>query len=306
MNKILVTGSDGLVGTALKTFKKSEMVFINRSDVDLTNYDETSSLFKKIKPTQVIHLAAAVGGIGGNLIHSGEYFRNNININMNVLESSRLVGVSKLLCFMSTCVFPDKCEYPLQAKNLHNGPPHPSNFGYAYAKRMLEVQCSAYRKEWGCNYIVGIPSNIYGPGDNFSLEEGHVLPALIHRVYKAKTNNESLNVWGSGEPLREFIYSNDIAKLSLWALENYNEEEPLIMTSGIETSIREAVDIIVKHFDFKNNVIFDSSKPDGQYRKPSDTSELNKRLPNFKWKSVQDGICETVDWFQANYPKIRL
>ena len=160
MNKILVTGSDGLVGSALKEIDRSDLIFISRDDVDLTNFNETQTLFKKIKPNKVIHLAAAVGGIGGNMIHSGEYFRNNININMNVLESSRLVNVEKLICFMSTCVFPDKCEYPLKTKDLHNGPPHPSNFGYAYAKRMLDVQCSAYRKEWGCNYIVAIPSNI--------------------------------------------------------------------------------------------------------------------------------------------------
>lgn len=306
MNKILVTGANGLVGTALKNIENSDMFFIGREDADLTNFNETLSLFKKIKPTQVIHLAAAVGGIGGNLVHSGEYFRNNININMNVLESSRLVNVDKLLCFMSTCVFPDECEYPLKPKDLHNGPPHPSNFGYAYAKRMLQVQCNAYRKEWGCNYIVGIPSNIYGPGDNFSLEEGHVLPALIHRIYQAKVANKPLNVWGSGNPLREFIHSSDIANLSLWALKNYNDEEPLIMTSGIETSIKDAVNIIANHFNFENEIIFDTSKPDGQFRKPSDTSKLEKCLPNFIWKSLDEGIFETVDWFMTNYPKIRL
>lgn len=306
MNRILVTGANGLVGTALKNIENSDMFFIGREDADLTNFNETLSLFKKIKPTQVIHLAAAVGGIGGNLVHSGEYFRNNININMNVLESSRLVNVDKLLCFMSTCVFPDECEYPLKPKDLHNGPPHPSNFGYAYAKRMLQVQCNAYRKEWGCNYIVGIPSNIYGPGDNFSLEEGHVLPALIHRIYQAKIANKPLYVWGSGNPLREFIHSSDIANLSLWALKSYNDEEPLIMTSGIETSIKDAVNIIAKHFNFENEIIFDTSKPDGQFRKPSDTSKLEKCLPNFIWKSLDEGIFETVDWFMTNYPKIRL
>ena len=306
MNKILVTGANGLVGTALKNIENSDMFFIGREDADLTNFNETLSLFKKIKPTQVIHLAAAVGGIGGNLVHSGEYFRNNININMNVLESSRLVNVDKLLCFMSTCVFPDECEYPLKPKDLHNGPPHPSNFGYAYAKRMLQVQCNAYRKEWGCNYIVGIPSNIYGPGDNFSLEEGHVLPALIHRIYQAKVANKPLDVWGSGNPLREFIHSSDIANLSLWALKSYNDEEPLIMTSGIETSIKDAVNIIAKHFNFENEIIFDTSKPDGQFRKPSDTSKLEKCLPNFIWKSLDEGIFETADWFMTNYPKIRL
>ena len=306
MTKILVTGGNGLVGSALKRSSGNNLVFISREDVDLTDFLATRELFREIKPEKVIHLAAAVGGLGGNLVHSGEYFRNNININMNVLESSRLCGVEKLVCFMSTCVFPDKCEYPLKSENLHNGPPHPSNFGYAYAKRMLEVQCSAYRQEWKCNYSVLIPSNIYGPNDNFSLEEGHVLPALIHRVYRAKMDNQPLVVWGSGSPLREFIFSEDIAELALWALDKYNERSPLIMSSGIETSIGDVVRLIADIVNFKNEIIFDSKKPDGQYRKPSDVSRLQNLNPNFKWKSLKDGLKETVNWFEATYPNVRM
>ena len=194
----------------------------------------------------------------------------------------------------------------MNEKDLHNGPPHPSNFGYAYAKRMLEVQSSAYRKEWNCNYIVVIPTNIYGQNDNFNLTEGHVVPALIHRTYLAKKSGIDLTVWGSGTPLREFVYSDDIAKLTLWALEHYTEDTPIIFTSGIEVSIRELTELVAKKIGFKGKLIFDTSKPDGQYRKPSDTTKLKSYMPNFLWTPLEEGIERTVDWFLSNYPNVRL
>jgi len=171
---------------------------------------------------------------------------------------------------------------------------------------MLEVQSSAYRREWNCNYIVLIPTNIYGPNDNFSLAEGHVVPALIHRTYLAKKSGTDLKVWGSGKPLREFVYSDDIARLSLWAIEQYSDETPIILTSGIEVSIRELTEIVAKKMKFKGNLVFDLSKPDGQYRKPSDTTKLKNYLPEFRWTPLEEGIERTVDWFLFNYPNIRM
>ncbi|WP_347988036.1 GDP-L-fucose synthase [Methylomonas sp. AM2-LC] len=306
MTKTIVTGANGLVGYALRQLNQPNTTYLSRETLNLTDFVATQAHFKALAPENVIHLAAQVGGIGGNLIHSGEYFRNNILINTNVLESARIAGSKKLISFMSTCVFPDKCIYPLNEKDLHNGPPHPSNFGYAYAKRMLEVQSSAYRKEWNCNYIVAIPTNIYGPNDNFSLTEGHVVPALIHRTYLAKQQGTDLIVWGSGKPLREFVYSEDIARLTLWALENYSDDTPIIFTSGIEVSIRELVEIVAKKIGFQGNLLFDAEKPDGQYRKPSDASKLNSYLPNFKWTPLEEGIERTIDWFLSHYPNVRL
>jgi GDP-L-fucose synthase len=306
MTKTIVTGANGLVGYAIRQLKLPNTTYLTREDMDLTDFATTNTCFQELAPENVIHLAAQVGGIGGNLIHSGEYFRNNILINTNVLESARIAGTKKLISFMSTCVFPDKCTYPLNEKDLHNGPPHPSNFGYAYAKRMLEVQSSAYRKEWNCNYIVAIPTNIYGPNDNFSLTEGHVVPALIHRTYLAKQNGTNLSVWGSGTPLREFVYSGDIGRLTLWALENYSEDTPIIFTSGIEATIRELTEVVAKKMKFEGKLIFDSSKPDGQYRKPSDTTKLKNYLPNFKWTPLEEGIERTIEWFLSNYPNIRM
>lgn len=306
MTKTVVTGANGLVGYAIRQENLPDIVYLTRSDVDLTDFEATKNIFMMLKSENVIHLAAQVGGLGGNLIHSGEYFRNNILININVLESTRLAGCKKLISFMSTCVFPDKCSYPLNEKDLHNGPPHPSNFGYAYAKRMLEVQSSAYRKEWDCNYIVAIPTNIYGPNDNFSLVDGHVISSLIHKAYLAKKNRTDLSVWGSGKSLREFAYSADIAKLAIWAIEHYSEETPIILTSGIEVSILELTELIAKKIGFKGRIVFDSTKPDGQYRKPSDTTKLKRYLKEFRWTPLEEGIEQTVDWFLANYPSIRM
>ena len=306
MDKTLVTGAAGLLGFAIRKLNPPNTIYITRKDVDLINFDKTRAVFENIRPTRVIHLAAEVAGIGGNIIHSGEYFRNNIMINVNVLECARICGVKKLISFMSTCVFPDKCSYPLNEKDIHNGPPHPSNTGYAYAKRMLEVQSSAYRKEWNCDFIVAIPTNIYGPNDNWNLEDGHVIPSLIHKCFLAKKNKAEFLIWGSGKPLREFVYSEDIAKLTLWAIENYSENSSIIFSSGIEISIKNLVELITKNMNFKGKVVFDTTKPDGQFRKPSDTSKLQKYYPDFKFTPIEQGIKKTIDWFLSNYPNVRM
>lgn len=305
MDRTLVTGANGLVGYAMRKLDIPGAVYLTRQDVDLTDFEKTKAVITYIKPRRVVHLAAAVAGLGGNMIHSGEYFRNNIMINMNVLESCRLAGVEKLISFMSTCVFPDGCPHPLREEYIHDGPPHPSNFGYAYAKRMLEVQSSAYRREWSCRYIIAIPTNIYGPNDNWNLVEGHVLPSLIHKAYLAQKEGEELVVWGSGSPLREFIFAEDIARLSLWALDGYDEDTPIIFSPGEEISIRDLVGMVVKEMGFSGRVRFDDTKPDGQYRKPSDVSKLRGYLPDFRFTPIEEGIRKTVQWFLEHYPRVR-
>ena len=237
--------------------------------------------------------------------HLGEYYYKNIMINTNVLEACRKIGVKKVISFLSTCVFPDKVTYPITEDQFHNGEPHSSNFSYAYAKRMVEVQSRAYNKQYGTNYMCVIPTNIYGPHDNFDLANGHVAPALIHRCYLAMQNNEDLVVWGSGKPLREFIYSEDVAKLSEWALENYEEDEPIIFSTMEEVSIAELVDSIVKHMGFKGKVVWDKSKPDGQFKKPASNKKLLSYLPNYDFISLDEGMGRTVEWFKENYPEVR-
>jgi len=303
---ILVTGSDGLVGSALREILAKEDAYMaTRSSADLTDFDQTMELFSQVKPDRVIHLAALVGGIGGNLMHSGDYFRTNTLINLNVLEAARAVGVKKLGSFMSTCIFPNDAKYPLTVDQLHLGSPHPSNFGYAYAKRMLEVQSRAYREQWGLDYVVAIPTNIYGPNDNWSLTEGHVVPSLIHKVFLAREKDEPLVVWGTGNPLREFIYSADVAQLALWLITEYSSATPIIFTSGTETSIRELVSMVTEAMSYDGVVTFDDSKPDGQFRKPSDPAAVKELAPDFSFTPLDEGIRQTVDWFLKHYPKIR-
>lgn len=297
--KRLVTGGTGLVGSAIIADVK-----VGRN-YDLTNPEICDSMFNEHKPTHVIHCAAKVGGLGGNMNYKGEYFHDNIMINTNVIESARKAGVTNLVSFLSTCVFPDNIEYPLTEKKIHLGEPHFSNYPYAYAKRMADIQIRAYREQYGVKYTSVIPCNIYGPNDNFSLEHGHVIPMLMHKLYLAQQRNEDFVVWGSGKPLREFIFSKDVAKLAEWALHNYDESEPIIFSTSNEISIMDLVDLLVTEFEFKGKVIFDNSKPDGQFRKPSDNRKLKSYLPNFEFTSIEEGIKETVYWFKENYDRAR-
>jgi len=300
MNKILVTGGTGLVGSSLDIGNK-----ISSKDVDMRDSNQVFDFFDRVKPEKVIHCAARVGGLGGNMNYKGEFFYDNIMINTNVLEASRRVGVKKVVSFLSTCIFPDNVEYPLTEKKIHLGEPHNSNYPYAYAKRMLDIQSRAYKEQYGLNYVSVIPTNIYGPNDNFNLENGHVLPSLIHKCYLAKQNNTDFKVWGSGKPLREFIYSEDVGRLTEWALDNYEEEEPIIFSTSDEISVGKLAEIVVYYIGYKGNLIFDSNKPDGQYRKPSDNSKLKGYLPDFKFTPIEEGVKKTVDWFVNNYESIR-
>ena len=305
MGKLLITGGNGMVGHALRRLNPPDAVFVSRQDADLTRFDETLELFKTIRPEKVIHLAARVAGLAGNMSRLGDLYRDNVLINTNVLECARLVKVEKLLSLLSSCAYPVKIDQALKEESLHDGSPHPGNFAYSYAKRMLDVQSRAYRKEWECNFITAIPPNMYGPYDNWDLDEGHVISALIHKCYLANKNQKDMVVWGSGSPLREFVIADDIARLVLWALKNYEEENPINLSPGEEVRIKDLVELVVRKVGFKGKVVWDISKPDGQYRKPTDNTKLRKYLPDFQFTPIEEGIEETVQWFMANYPNVR-
>jgi GDP-L-fucose synthase len=300
-NKILVTGGHGLVG---HEFVGNKYYKPTSKEYNLKNTEDVNRLMLK-RFDSVIHTAGKVGGLGGNMNHKGEFFYDNIMINTNVIESARISGVKNLVAFLSTCVFPDNIEYPLTEKKIHLGPPHFSNDAYAYSKRMVDVQIRAYREQYGLNYKSVIPTNIYGPNDNYDIKNGHVVPSLIHKCFLARENKTPLTIWGSGDPLREFIFSRDVAVLSEWVLHNYNENEPIILSTSEEISIREVVDIIVEIMNFKGKVVFDTSKPDGQFRKPSDNSKIKNHLPNFKFTDLFDGLKETIEFFEKNYNILR-
>ena len=302
MRKILVTGGYGLVGSE---FKGEEYIKIGSKYCDLRDTHNTNNLFLRTNFDSVIHCAAKVGGVGGNMRYKGEFFYDNIMMNTNVIESARRNGIKNLVSFLSTCVFPDEIEYPLTEKKIHLGPPHGSNDAYAYAKRMADIQIRSYKEQYGVNYKSVIPTNIYGPKDNFDIENGHVVPSLIHKCFIAKETKTPLTIWGTGKPLREFIFSKDVAHLTKWVLDNYEENEPIILSTSEEISIKELVDIIVEQMNFKGEVKWDDSKPDGQFRKPSDNTKLKTYLPDFKFTPIYEGLSESISYFLNNYEKVR-
>lgn len=297
--KILVTGGHGLVGSAL-----SADIRIGR-EIDLRDTQQVEEMFSIHRPTHVVHCAAKVGGVGGNMSYKADYFYDNIMMNTNVIEGARKYGVTKLVNFLSVCVFPDDVTYPLTEDKIHLGQPHHSNNAYAYAKRMSDIQIMAYREQYGINYTSVIPTNIFGPRDNFSLVHGHVIPMLIHKLYLAQRDNTDFVVWGTGKAKREFIYSEDLAKMVEFISEHYTEPSPIILSTSEEISIREVVDVLVSAFNFKGNVVFDDTKPEGQYRRPSDNSKIMRYMPDFQFTPFETAIKTTVEWFIDNYETAR-
>ena len=297
--RTLVTGGNGLVGSAIKSkFKPT------REQLDLMNVSDIVRYIDTNQIDSIIHCAARVGGIKANTEHLGEFFYENIIMNTNVLEAARRTGVKKVVSFLSTCVFPDDATYPLTPDQIHKGEPHPSNYAYAYAKRMLEVQSRAYRDQYGCNFVTVIPCNIYGPNDNFNLESGHVIPSLIHKCYLAKQNNTNFEVWGTGKAYREFVYSKDIGYLVNWALHNYDDPEPLILSPDEEISISVIAQDIAWRIGFEGNIVY-NQELDGQIRKPSDNSKLKSLLSEFKFVPIEVGLRKVVEWFIKNYESAR-
>lgn len=309
--RVLVTGGSGLVGSAIQNLEKNyyfHFIYLSSQDVDLRSYEQTLSCFQKHNVEFVIHLAAKVGGLYHNMRNQVEMLEDNLLINQNVLKACHYLGVRKVVCCLSTCIFPDGIEYPIDESKLHLGPPHHSNFGYSYAKRMLEVQCRAYQENYGRDYICVIPTNIYGENDNFSLEQGHVIPALVHKCYLSQKKKIPWEIKGSGKAQRQFIYAGDLARLLIWCLEGYRDREPLILSGGQETeiSIRHVVEKIKESFEFEGKIKWNTNEDDGQILKTADNSKLVKLIPQFQFTPFSEGIEKTVKWFRDNYPKCRL
>jgi len=313
----MVTGGSGLVGQGIKDFvtennnanqKEGEAwIFLSSKDGDLTDRKATEAVFEKYKPTHVIHLAAKVGGLFANMSQKVEFYRENIIMNDNVMECCRIYKVEKLVGMLSTCIFPEKTIYPTDETMIHNGPPHRSNEGYAFAKRMIDTMNRAYREEYGCNFTSIVPTNIYGKHDNFSIEKGHVIPGLIHKCYKAKKDNTPFCIWGTGSPLRQFLYNRDLAELTVWVTREYNESDPIIL--GVdeedEVTIKDVALAVAKAMKFEGKVDFDTSKADGQHKRTACNKKFRKYRPDYNFTSMPDGIQQSVDWFVENYETAR-
>ncbi|KAG2749689.1 epimerase-domain-containing protein [Suillus brevipes Sb2] len=319
---VLVTGGTGLVGKAIEYVIEHEpegsrfgkrpgekWIFAGSREADLRNSEETLKLFEKYQPTHVIHLAALVGGLFANRERKMTFLRDNMLINDNVLHTAHIKGTKKVISCLSTCVFPDKVEYPLTEEKVHLGPPHSSNFGYAHAKRMVDVQNHAYKEEFGCNFTSAIPTNVFGPHDNFDLKHAHVMPALIHKCYLSQKNKTPFKVMGDGSPLRQFIYSRDLAKLFIWQLREYESVEPVILSvaENDEISIRDLANSIVKVMNHPDKPEFENELNDnGQDRKPASNAKLMSLIgSDFKFTPFEQALGETVTWFLQNYANAR-
>lgn len=310
MKTILITGGNGMVGHAFQKIQKDykyNLVFLSRKDGDLSVFNECKKIFTKHSPHFVIHLAANVGGLYKNMNFKVDMFESNIQINLNVLKCCHLFDVEKVVSCLSTCIFPDKTIYPITENDLHNGPPHDSNDAYAYAKRMLDIHSCAYFQQYGKKFVSVIPTNIYGEHDNYHLEDAHVIPALIHKCYLSKKDGKDFVVFGSGKPLRQFIYSVDLAKLMMWCLENYEDVSPIILSpnESDEVSIGEVARHIAKCFDYEDHISFDTSRSDGQYKKTASNQKLIDLYGEYKFTSLSEGISKSVEWFQQHYEILR-
>jgi GDP-L-fucose synthase len=306
--KILVTGSDGLCGRAIREESLGsahEFYFSTRQDGDLKNGADVAKLFEKIKPDSVIHTAARVGGMGGNVAMPCDFFYENILINAHVIQECVNHSVKKLLAFSSVCVFSD--DLPLVEESaMHDGPAFASNSAYAYAKRMVDIHISSAIKQYGVsNYSSIIPGNTFGKGDMFSVDNGHIIPALMHKIYLCIQNNTPLTVWGDGKSFREFIYVNDLARALISLLEMEKIPERLIVSSPHETSIKEIVDTLTKVTGFSGKIEWDTTKPNGQRGRPTSKTLFNSLFPEFIHTPLEEGLRETWGWFKDSYPNIR-
>jgi GDP-L-fucose synthase len=314
--RILVTGGSGLVGKAIQNHIKKynspdEWIFLSSKDGDLRDRHQTLNIFQKYQPSHVIHLAAMVGGLYKNETKKVQMFTDNVRINENVLEASNLLNVNRGVFTLSNCLFPsniDESQYPIDETMIHNGPVHASYEGYAYAKRMMEVQCRNYNKYYNRKYVCILPVNIYGEEDNFNLDDSHLIPALIHKCYLAKQNNTDFNVFGSGKPMRQFVYAPDLANIIHTLIMDDNETDSfLCLSEETEYSVSELASIIAEKYDFHGNIEYDTSKSDGQLRKPVTNLRMrqNPLFQNYQGTPLEKGLDNTIRWFQANYDTLR-
>lgn len=305
---IVVTGGSGLLGNAFKKILKNAE-YPTSQQLNLLNEQEIKHYFQYVKPKIVIHLAGKVGGVKANSDFLFDFYQVNSHINNNVINASVDANIKKLVCCLSTCVYPDEkfVTYPLTEDQLHNGPPHDSNFGYAYAKRMVDVQLQAAKQQYGSEYLSVIPNNMYGEHDNFDLQNGHVIPALIRKIWEAKINNKpTFEVWGDGEVYREFTYAEDIAKAILFCIEQNYKDGPINIGSTKEYKLKDVISLICKELDYNGEIIYNLTKPKGQIRKPTS----NAKFIELGWREemytpLEIGLKKTCDWFKKNYPNVR-
>jgi len=301
--KIFIAGHRGMVGSAIERElrKLGYTNFVNRTskELDLTRQEQVEAFFASEKPDYVFLAAAKVGGIHANNTYPADFAYQNLMMECNVIHSSYLNGVKKLLFLGSSCIYPRMAPQPIPEEALLTGPLEQTNEAYALAKISGLRMCAYYRKQYGCDYISAMPTNLYGYGDNFDLQNSHVLPALIRKAHDAKIKGlPTMEVWGSGTPLREFLYVDDLAEGLVFLMNNYSEEQHVNIGSGTEVTIRELAQTVVDVVGYTGELKFDPSKPDGTPRKVMDVSRINA----MGWKARTElsvGIAQVYQWFLA-------
>ena len=301
MQKIYIAGHRGLVGSALTRAidirKDAEWVGKGREDLDLLDRDAVFDFLAEEKPDVVIVAAARVGGIMANSTYPVEFLSENLRIMTNLLDGSHAANIDRLLFLGSSCIYPRMSPQPIREDYLLTGALEPTNEAYALAKISGLKLVQAYRKQFGRNWISAMPTNLYGPGDNFDLESSHVLPAMIRKFHDAKTNNlSSVGLWGTGSPMREFLHVDDLADACMFLIEKYNEEMPINVGTGTDVTVKELAELTKDTVDFRGEILWDASKPDGTPRKLLDVSRIN----NLGWKYQTDlssGLRSTYEYF---------
>lgn len=299
--KIWIAGHNGMLGSALiRKLKDCDIVTCSRSEVDLIIEDQVDNWFKHQKPSIVFLAAAKVGGISANTKYPVEFLLNNLKIQNNVIKASSDYGVKKLVFLGSACSYPKNSIQPIIETSFNTGEPEPTNIWYATAKIAGIKLAQAYHVQNDLNVVIAMPTNSYGPGDNFDEQTGHVIPALMKKLHKAKENHDkSITIWGSGHPKREFVFVDDLADALIFLCENYNSPEIINIGSSTEISIFELTQIIASIVGFKGEILTDETKPDGMMRKLLDSNKINKLGWQSKTKLL-DGLALMYDWAKIN------
>jgi GDP-L-fucose synthase len=303
-NRFVVTGGSGFLGQAVVaalTAKGAGSIFVPRSkDYDLREHDAVIRLLNDAQPTVIIHLAAVVGGIGANREHPADFYYANLMMGTQLIHESYKMGLHKFVTIGTVCAYPKFTPVPFREESIWDGYPEETNAPYGLAKKMLLVQGQAYRQQYGFNSIYLLPTNLYGPKDNFDLQSSHVIPALIRKFMEAQDRGDHQVVaWGSGSPTREFLYVDDAAEGIALATEHMTTDQPINLGSGSEISIRDLTHLIAELTGFEGDVVWDSTKPDGQPRRALDTSKAQNEFGFAAKTGFRDGLQRTIDWYRS-------
>lgn len=303
--RVLVTGGTGFLGSHVTNLLRefgADVVAPRSMDYDLVHHINVERLYLQTKPEIVIHLAAKCGGIGANINQPGSFFYENLIMGINMMEEARVCGVKKFVSIGTVCSYPKFTPTPFVEEDIWNGYPEETNAPYGLAKKMALVQAQAYRMQYGFNAIHLIPTNLYGPGDNFDLDSSHVIPAMIRRFVEANHEDKtSVTLWGTGTPTRDFLYVEDAAQAIIAAAENYDGMEPVNVGSGQEVSMRDLAVRIADLVDYKGEIKWDPFKPDGQPRRMLNTDRALKLFGFHARTMLGDGLQKTIDWYRNNW-----